>query len=232
MSLKTAKADGKIRDHVRILTGEQPYVHNHYTNDVYFRHDAQKGEIRNAYGQRVLQVPEDYIVSLSAALDDEVGSRSASEIMYKCGQRWGNRDWAQFSERVVAEFECDFAKLGMGMMLETWWWPLTMGGWGTWRYDFTHGKQGLIFVDLFESAVARSLGDVGKVVCDFYAGLFSSTFSFLARRDLATIEIQCYGMGEDFCKFLIATDKRVDAASFWREEGATSRDIMKKIKSA
>jgi hypothetical protein len=37
-------------------------------------------------------------------------------------------------------------------------------------------------------------------------------------------------MGEDFCKFLISTNKRVNAAAFWRSEGATSADIMKKVK--
>jgi hypothetical protein len=67
------------------------------------------------------------------------------------------------------------------------------------------------------------------VVCYFYAGLFAAVFSVLAKRRLAAIEIQCYAMGEDFCKFLVATDKRVNAAAFWKNEGATAKDIMKKV---
>ena len=59
--------------------------------------------------------------------------------------------------------------------------------------------------------------------------MFSTVFSRLARRELACIEIQCYSMGEDFCKFLISSDKRVNAAEFWRNEGATTKDILKKL---
>ncbi|MBL8794014.1 MAG: 4-vinyl reductase, partial [Planctomycetia bacterium] len=62
-----------------------------------------------------------------------------------------------------------------------------------------------------------------------YAGMFASVFSVLAKRQLACIEIQCYSMGEDYCRFLISTDKRVNAAAFWRNEGATSKDIMHKL---
>jgi hypothetical protein len=54
-------------------------------------------------------------------------------------------------------------------------------------------------------------------------------FSVLSKRPLACIEIQCYAMGEDYCKFLVSTDKRVNAAQFWRNEGATSKDILKKL---
>jgi hypothetical protein len=36
-------------------------------------------------------------------------------------------------------------------------------------------------------------------------------------------------MGEDYCKFLISTSKRVNAAAFWRNEGATTKDILKKL---
>lgn len=229
MLIRTDRADDKVRDHVRSLPGEQPYVHNYYTNDRFFRHDPAKGTVETIYGQPVLRVTEDFVVGLAVGLEKEVGG-AANEIMYKCGEQWGRRDMAAFSERMRAEFECEFNKFGMGMMLETWWWPLTIEGWGTWRFDFTQGKQGLIFVDLFESAVAKSIGNVGKVVCHFYAGLFASVFTSLAKRELASIEVQCYSMGEDHCKFLVASNKRVNAAAFWRNEGASPKDILKKLK--
>jgi hypothetical protein len=37
-------------------------------------------------------------------------------------------------------------------------------------------------------------------------------------------------MGADHCKFLISHADRVDAAAFWRSQGATGKDIMKKVK--
>ncbi|QDV04611.1 V4R domain protein [Planctomycetes bacterium Poly30] len=228
--IKSQAADGVTRDHVRCVEGEQPFVHNYFIKDRFFEHDRQEGVLVDRYGKRILRVSEDFIVGMAKGLEAEVGEQSAGDVMYKAGYRWGMKDQRFLDKRMTHEFECDFSKMGIGFVLESWWWPYTMGGWGTWRYDFTQGKQGLIFVDLYESAVAKSLGDIGKVACHFYAGLFGATFAGLAKRDLGSIEIQCYGMGDDFCRFLIASPKRVDAAAFWRNEGATSKDIQRKVK--
>jgi predicted hydrocarbon binding protein len=223
-------ADGplQVRDRVRLVHGPQVHKHNHYTDHEFFRHDPARGVVTNVYGQRVVRVSEDFVVAVLGSLEEEVGD-AAGEIMYKVGYEWGMEDMRSFARRVQAEFEVEMSKMAMGLLLETWWWPLQIEGWGAWRYDFRQGKQGLIFIDLFESAVAQSLGNVGKVVCYFYAGLFAAVFSVLAKRQLAAIEIQCYSMGEDYCKFLISTDKRVNAAAFWRQEGATSKDIQKRL---
>jgi predicted hydrocarbon binding protein len=234
--VRTARADevganGTPQSQIRIVNGQQTYKHNHYTDDQFFKHDARRGVLTNVYGQRVVRVSEDFVVAVLGGLEDELGD-AAGEIMYKCGYEWGMEDMSSFTPRVQAEFELAMNKMAMGLLLETWWWPLQIEGWGAWQYDLRQGKQGLIFIDLYESAVAQSLGNVGKVVCYFYAGMFAAVFGTLARRALSCIEIQCYSMGEDHCKFLIATDKRVNAAAFWRQEGATFKDIMKKLNGA
>lgn len=221
-------ADDQIRDRVRIVNGPQPYLHNHFHDERFFLRDRARGTVKNVYGQRILYVTEEFVTGLMAGLEQEVGD-AAGEIMYRCGYHWGLQDMKSFTARAQAEYEVQFNKLWMGMMLESWWWPLQIEGWGTWRYDFRQGKQGLIFIDLFESAVAKSIGDVGKVMCYFYAGLFAAVFTVLSKRELSCIEIQCYSMGEDHCKFLVATNKRVNAAAFWRNEGATSKDIMTRV---
>lgn len=233
LSLTLLRAKDKVpgselKDRVRFEYGMQTTKHNHYTDDQFFRHDPAKGILTNVYGQRLIRVSEDFVVALLGSLEEEVGE-AAGEIMYKCGYEWGMEDMKSFSGRTQAEFEVQMSKMGMGFLMESWWWPLTIEGWGTWRYDFRNAKQGLIFVELYESAVAQSVGDIGKVVCYFYAGLFSAFFSVLARRKLSCIEIQCYATGEDFCKFLVSTDKRVNAAAFWRNEGATAKDIVRKV---
>jgi len=227
--LRTEKHRNERRPQIDAVRGVQPVRHNYYTDDRFFQHDPQTGILRNVYGQRVVRVTEDFITGLLAGLEEEVGD-AAGEIMYKAGYQWGVEDMKSFCPRAEQEFEVQFNKMGMGMMLETWWWPLQIEGWGGWRYDFRQGKQGLIFIDLYESAVAKSLGNVGKVMCYFYAGLFAAVFTVLSKRELGCIEIQCYSMGEDFCKFLISSAKRVNAAAFWRSEGATSADIMKKVR--
>jgi uncharacterized protein len=224
-------ADGSMRDKLRVLQGQQIYKHNHYDDEMFFLHDPNRGVVNNVYGQRLIRVSEDFLVAILGGLEEEVGN-AAGEIMYKVGYEWGMEDMKSFSKRVQAEFEIEMSKMAMGVMLETWWWPLQIEGWGGWHYDFRQSKQGLIFIDLFESAVAQSLGNIGKVVCYFYAGMFAAVFSVLAKRSLACIEIQCYSMGEDFCRFLVSTEKRVNAAAFWRNEGATSKDIMRKLADA
>jgi predicted hydrocarbon binding protein len=92
-------------------------------------------------------------------------------------------------------------------------------------------KQGFMFISVFDSAVARSLGDVGKPVCHLYAGLFSGFFTHLVSKELECIEIQCYSMGENYCKFLLGGKNRIDAASFWLNEGATTRDIEGRLRN-
>ena len=90
-------------------------------------------------------------------------------------------------------------------------------------------KHGFMFINLFDSAVARTLGDVGKPVCYIYAGLFAGFFTSLVKKELNCIELQCYSMGETYCKFLLGNKDRIDAASFWQNEGATARDIQKRL---
>lgn len=226
--LRRERADDVVREQIRVILGPQPYRHNHYTDDDFFLPNAETGEIQTVYGQRVIRVTEDFVVGLATGLEEEVGP-AAGELMYRIGVEWGRRDIKAFSKRMRAEFEAAVQKMTMGFVLETWWWPLVIEGWGNWQYDFRQSKQGLLFVDLWESAVAQSLGNIGKVVCFFYAGLFASTFSTLASKELAGVEVQCYSMGADNCRFLIASPKRVDAAAFWRNEGATTKDILKKI---
>ncbi len=213
---------------IAVIQGQQPYIHNHYTPDRFLRWDRPTGQLHNVYGQRCVRVTEDFILALLASLEEEIGE-AAGEIMYQCGYQWGLQDMKSFAGRVQAEFELDLAHMGMGFLLETWWWPLQIAGWGHWQYDFRQSKQGLLFVDLHESVVAKSIGNVGHASCYFYAGLFAAVFSTLARRPLGCVEIQCYSMGEDFCKFLISAQERVEAAAFWKNDGATTEDIVKKV---
>jgi hypothetical protein len=231
LSLRTGKADDKVRDHIRMSPGPQPYKHNYYTSEQFYQRDRANGIIRNVYGQRILRVTEDFVTGLLHGLEDEVGDR-AGMVMYEAGYAWGMEDMKGFVKRSQAEFEVEFTGMGMGMMLETWWWPLTIEGWGTWQFDFREAKRDMLFIDLYESAVAKTLGDIGKVVCYFYAGLFASVFSVLSRKDFGCVEIQCYATGADHCRFLISHAERVDAAAFWRSQGATAKDIMKKVNEA
>lgn len=202
--------------------------HNYYTLDDYYQ-NAGYGKILDKYKKRVVLLTEDFVVGFQKGLEDEVGD-VAQLIMYKCGYEWGSEDMKNFDKRFTEEFDGrSMAEMNLNMVLETWWWPLQITGWGSWQFDFSFKNQGLIFVDLYDSAIAKSIGNIGKVACHFYAGMFASVFSYLSKKELEGIEIQCYSMGEDFCKFMIGSNKKVNAADFWVKEGATAKEIMNKI---
>ncbi len=201
--------------------------HNHYAPDKFWLREGA-GRILNKYKQRVMLVPEDFIVSYQLALEGEVGD-AASEIMYRCGYEWGKADINGFEKRFQEEFGRSITEAHSQMVLETWWWPLQASGWGAWSYDFSQLKEGLIFIDLYDSAVAKSIGNIGKVVCHYYAGMFAAVFGQIARNELSGLEIQCYSMGEEFCKFLLGSSKRINAAQFWAREGATAAEIIARL---
>jgi len=222
-------SDGTPQKQIAVRPGVQPYLHNHYHDREFFRHDHDRGTLTNPYGQRVMRVSEDFLVAVLGSLEDQAGQNGAREIMYKCGFQWGLHDMKRFLPRMQAEYEAELDRMRVDFLMEQWWWPLTIQGWGTWRFDFRQRDKGLLYIELFESAVAQSVGDIGAVVCYFYAGLFAGTFSTLAKRSLGCVEMQCYSTGDDRCRFVVSDYERVNAAAFWRAEGATSRDIMSKL---
>jgi uncharacterized protein len=216
----TALPSAEIQDARHVL-------HNVYSPERFFT-AAAGGALVTRFGQRTMLVSEDFVVGFQLALEEEVGD-AAGQIMYRCGFEWGRVDITNFEARMRDEFGRPINKMHLKMVLEQWWWPLQVMGWGCWTFDLSHRDEGLIFVDLYDSAVARSIGNIGRVVCHFYAGMFASVFSHLAARELSGIEIQCYSMGEAFCKFLIGSSKRINAAQFWVREGASAKDIIERL---
>lgn len=209
------------------INGKDKPLLNHFRPERFLQ-EGPGGHLQTRYGNRAMLVSEDFIVGLQVALEEEVGD-AAGEIMYRGGYEWGLRDAKSFSERFPTDFGFELSNASLGMMLHSWWWPLQVSGWGAWDFDLSHRKEGMIFVDLYESAIAKSIGNIGSVVCHFYAGMFASVFSSFAKRELSAIEIQCYSTGEDFCKFLIGSTKRINAAQFWVDEGASAKEIMAKL---
>ncbi len=210
--------------------GSNQTYHAWYSADDYLERDREAGIVRQRTGVRGLHVTEDFVVGLQQGLEEEVDD-AAGLVMYRAGYEWALQDMKAFESRFASEYggATGITKANVYFVLETWWWPLTAEGWGTWRVDLSRRKEGLIFVDLFDSAVAKSIGNIGKPVCYLYAGMIAGVFTYLSKRELSGIEIQCYAMGADFCKFLIGSEKQVNAASFWVQEGATAKDIFDRI---
>ncbi|MGK7932910.1 MAG: V4R domain-containing protein [Microcystaceae cyanobacterium] len=209
---------------------QYPYRHAHYRLHDFFHFQTDTGIITDWNEARDTLTTEDFIIGLMEGLEQEVGS-AASMVLYKIGEEWGVRDAKFFHHWFTKEYGygADLSKHNLLYVLEGWWWPFSAQGWGNWEVDMSEQKNGFMFVNIFDSAVARTLGDVGKPVCHIYAGLMAGFFSGLVKKDLSCIEIQCYAMGETYCKFLVGKKDRIDAATFWQNEGASARDIEKRL---
>ncbi|AFY74635.1 putative hydrocarbon binding protein (contains V4R domain) [Synechococcus sp. PCC 7502] len=204
-------------------------IQSHYSLQDFFTLNSEQGVILDWNGMRNVLTSEDFIIGLQEGLEEEVGEASAS-VMYSIGCEWGRQDSEFFAQWFEKDFNRSIRQTNLPFLLETWWWPFAAQGWGRWNMDMSDRKQGFMFISIYDSAVARTLGDVGKPVCHLYAGLFSGFFTNLVNKKLDCIEIQCYSMGENFCKFLLGGGDRIDAASFWLNEGATSRDIERRLR--
>ncbi len=219
-----------ILDHQTPAKSRNPKKHHHYSFKDFFQFEADKGTIVDWNDAQNILATEDFIIGLVEGLEEEVGEASAA-IMYTIGCEWGQKDAFFFEKWFEKEFDRPVRQTSLMFLLETWWWPFTAQGWGRWEVDMSDRRQGFMFINLFDSALARTLGDVGKPVCHLYAGLFSGFFTEMVKKQLGCIEIQCYSMGETYCKFLLGGQERIDAASFWLNEGATAKDIEKRLRS-
>jgi len=200
----------------------------HYSRYNFFNFDINQGTVFDWNSQQNLLTSEDFIVGLQKGLEHEVGEASGW-LMYLIGQEWGTQDAEAFKSWFEKDYNLTLKKSNLRFALETWWWPLTAQGWGKWAIDLDSIKEGFIFIDLYDSAVAKTLGNVGKPVCFLYAGLLAGFFSVAFERGLSSTEIQCYSMGNTFCRFLIGSEKRIKAAEFWLSSGATAKEIEKRF---
>jgi uncharacterized protein len=182
----------------------------HYSRAKFFNFDMEQGKIADYHRQRNLLAGEDFIVSLLKGLEHEVGD-AAGWLCYQIGFEWGKQDAVLFQSWFKEFYNLTIETTNLAFALETWWWPFTVQGWGTWAPNLSGLESGFFYVDLFDSAVAKSLGYVGKPVCHLYSGLLAGFFSAAFHQNL--------------CRFLVGSEQRIQAAEFWINSGAKAGEI-------
>ncbi|WP_310412777.1 V4R domain-containing protein [Chamaesiphon sp. OTE_8_metabat_110] len=202
----------------------------HYNRSQFFQFDMAQGKIADYHRQRNLLVGEDFIVSLLKGLEHEVGD-AAGWLCYEIGLEWGKQDAVLFQSWFQEFYKLTLETSNLGFAMETWWWPYTVQGWGTWSPNLDNRASGFFYVDLYDSAVAKTLGYMGKPVCHMYSGILAGFFSVAFKQNLCSTEIQCYAMGNDFCRFLIGSEERIQAAEFWLSSGAKANEIAERFEA-
>lgn len=205
--------------------------HNRYHPDEYVQRDLAAGRITLGGEQRAAQVSESFVTGLHAGVEAEVGD-AAGFLMYRSGFEWGARNIARFNERMRREYgggKRDIWQMNAQFVFENWWWPLATTGFGAWALDLKFDHKNIAVVEIRNSAVAQSMERAGKPVCHMYAGLFAGAFSFYDRRERSAIELQCYAMGSDRCKFLVGDGTEINAADFWINEGASAAEVVERL---
>jgi bacteriochlorophyll 4-vinyl reductase len=207
-------------------TAAAPSRHNYFNDEDFIRPDPARGTVRDAVGRRLVRASADLLAALRAPLGRE--GAAAGDVLYKVGRRWGDADFRAFAARAPKEFGVTgLEQMHFQVMLESWRWPFTSAGWGTWRYDFRRARVGLPVVDLTNSVAVTGRAD--KPVCHLYAGLFAAVFSALAKRDLVGVELQCAATGAECCRFLVASAAKAGAAARLRDEGVPAEEILDRL---
>lgn len=207
-----------------------PNRHNYYNDASYFRADPAEGGLRDPFARRLARVSISFLSSLHSNLVRQFGEGEAADLLYKLGRRWCEREFVHFAKRAPREFGVmNLEQMHFNVMLETWRWPLTTQGWGTWRYDLNRARHGLIGIELENSAEVAAVGRSERPVCHLCAGLFAGTFSVLARRELVAVELQCAANGPAPCRFVVTTAARAEHAARLRGEGLGAGKILEAL---
>ena len=143
------------------LKEQYPFKKNHYKYEDFFQLNRQDGILTNWNSGRNVMATEDFVVALMNGLEQEVGS-AAPVLLYNIGQEWGKNDTNVFKTWFESEYQMSIRQSNPSLLFEAWWWPFSSQGWGNWEIDLTEQNNGFMFVNIFDSVVARTLGDIGK----------------------------------------------------------------------
>lgn len=191
------------------------------------RFDAEGGVLTSRYGHRSVMVSDALVAGLEQVLRGELGE-TGGLVWYQAGVTMGRHNMEGFAARVRRGGGPEWSARRRAV-LGDWLWPFRALGWGVWSPDFSHEGQGLTVVEVSQSAIARSVGRVGRPVCQLFSGILAGAIGVLDRAALEAVEIQCFGTGYDTCRFVAGSRAQVDRAEALRREGVPAAEILRRL---
>lgn len=196
-----------------------------------FQADASLGSLRSEDGQRVAALPAEGLLALHAAFVDQFGD-NAADILYRCGYEWSLQEMAAMNRRLRDEIGSafDLWQMDARFVLDSWWTPFAVSGWGSCAFDTAPNKRGVVLASVHNSAIARALHGAEEPVCHVYAGLLAGAVSFFERAERHSVELQCCATGAAVCQFVIGTGPDIDLAETLRQQGTSVAEILRRVR--
>lgn len=187
--------------------------------------------MRRAGGERVTAISIEMIGGLYQSLVNLFGDKSR-DLFYRTGYEWALQDMVMLNQRLHDEIggaNVDLWQMDAKFIMESWWTPIGEAGWGRCTFNFAAQSQGLVFVELHDSAVAAPFAEAEAPVCHLYSGLFAGALSFFERTERHAVEIQCHAQGAASCQFIVGPGAKIDAAEAMRVKGTPPLEIVSRL---
>ncbi|CAN5789139.1 hypothetical protein BH23GEM9_BH23GEM9_36890 [soil metagenome] len=143
-----------------------------------------------------LTLPASALGTMRDALVSSVGAEAAAEAMRAAGHAAGDA----FFRILDSDERQDIALLPAQRFWGRFALLFSSRGWGYLSYTESHpGVGSLVAADWAEAAV-ETAGD--GPVCHLTTGLFANLLGQVARSEVAVLEVECRGRGDEQCRFL------------------------------
>ncbi len=176
-------------------------------------HDAMRQLLLDSAGRPVVAVGDDFWRALSDGLGgpgSSSGNSMHEEVLHRVGIDWGLRHALRVEALVQREQRLALREVELHVALEYVSGSLGVTGLGNFQVDLQYRRRGLLVTTHLDGPTARAAGEEGKRSCALIAGLHAGLLSHLSGRRLAGREVTCGRGPLEPCRFVVATEARLE----------------------
>ncbi|MFZ5442188.1 MAG: V4R domain-containing protein [Myxococcota bacterium] len=169
--------------------------------------ESQLGVQRDAAQRRSVRLDAHFFTALQQTWL-KVAPRAWHGFSREWGWQWGRHAVVDLEAALLEEKTLTLRELPMREAMErvsAW---ASARGLGTFRFDFTHARDGIFGIELARSALGEAVGPADTPRCGLIEGFMEAVFDHLSQRLLVVRELRCCAQGFDACVFVVASEKR------------------------
>ena len=187
-------------------------------------HDPLRNLLLDSAGHPVVTVGDDFWRALSDGMGGS-GTAIHDETLHRVGVEWGLRHALRVEALVQRELRQALREVELQVALQYLSGSLGVMGLGNLQVDLQYRRRGLLVTSHADNPVARAAGDEGRLACALIAGLHAGLLSHLSGRRLAGREITCGRGASEPCRFVVATETRLERV-LSPVEGSSDSDLL------